>query len=75
MSRCASLSLAMKLMTVTSRVWPYPVTASYTLLDALWVPWQVIVNNRVAELQVEALRAGLGGDEYARPGLELVQQG
>ena len=48
--------------------------AADALLDALRVPRQVVVHDRVAELQVQALGAGLGGDEDARARLELVDE-
>ena len=50
------------------------VAATDALLDALRVPGQVVVHDRVAELQVQALGAGLGGDEDDRAGPELVDQ-
>ena len=50
------------------------VAAADALLDALRVPGQVVVHDGVAELEVQALGAGLGGDEHARAGAELVDQ-
>src|SRR5205085_2735608 len=50
------------------------VTAADSLRDALRVPRQVVVHDRVAELQVEALSACLGRDEHPRPSLELMHQ-
>ena len=39
------------------------VAAADALLDLLRVPWQIVVDDHVAELEVEALGAGTGGDE------------
>jgi hypothetical protein len=44
------------------------VAATDALLDTLWVPRQVVVDDDRAELKVDALRGGLGGDHV---GLEL----
>ncbi|HYV45120.1 MAG TPA: hypothetical protein VFA20_09685 [Myxococcaceae bacterium] len=54
---------------------PVPVAAADALFDALRVPRQVVVHDGVAELQVEALGAGLGRDEHPGALLELVHQG
>ena len=40
-----------------------PVDAADALLDALGVPRQVVVDDRVAELEVQPLSAGFGRDE------------
>ena len=48
--------------------------ATDALLDALRIPRQVVVHHRVAELQVQPLRAGLGRDEHVRARRELVDQ-
>ncbi len=61
-------------MTVTVVLLAVAMAAPDALLDALRIPGQVVVHDRVAELQVEALRAGLGGDEHLRARLELVNQ-
>ena len=45
------------------------------LLDALRVPGQVVVDDGVAELQVEALRSCLGRDQHHGPRPELVHPG
>src|SRR6266571_2821080 len=39
-----------------------PVTAADALLDALWIPRQIVVNNERAELKVDAFRTSFGGD-------------
>ena len=44
------------------------------LLDALRVPRQVVVDDRLAELEVQPLRAGLGADEDLRARAELVHE-
>ena len=44
------------------------------LLDALRIPRQVVVDDGVAELEVQALGAGLGGDEDPRARPELVDE-
>src|SRR5687768_537743 len=44
------------------------------LFNALRVPRQVVVDQRLAELKVQALGAGFGGDEDRRSRLELVNQ-
>jgi hypothetical protein len=41
-----------------------PVTPADTLLDTLWIPGQIVVNDCVAELKVEAFRARLSRYEY-----------
>ena len=51
------------------------VAAADALLDALRVPGQVVVDDGVAELQVEALRPRLGRDQHHGPRPELVHQG
>jgi hypothetical protein len=48
--------------------------ASDPLLDALRVPGQVVVDERVGELEVEALGPRLGGDEHLGPSAELVDE-
>ena len=50
------------------------VAAADALLDALRVPRQVVVDDRLAELEVQPLRAGLGADEDLRPRAELVDE-
>ena len=50
------------------------VAAADALLDALRVPGQIIVDDRVAELQVQALRARLRRDQDPRTLLELVHE-
>ena len=52
---------------------PDPVDAADALLDAHRVPRQVVVDHRVAELEVAALAAGLGGDQDPRS--RLVTEG
>ena len=54
---------------------PIAVAATNALLDALRIPGQIVVHDGVAELHVKALRAGLGGDQHYRAGLEFVDQG
>src|SRR6266540_2362383 len=44
------------------------------LLDALRVPGQVVVHDRLAELQVQSLRSRFRRDQDSRPGSELVNQ-
>ena len=50
------------------------VDAADALLDALRVPRQVVVDDRVAELEVQALGAGFGRDEDLRSVSELVDK-
>ena len=50
------------------------VAAADALLDALRVPRQVVVHHQRAELQVDALGAGLGGDHDAALLAEVVHQ-
>ena len=64
----------MKLTTVTSRCWLYRVAASDPLLDALRVPRQIVVDDRLAELKVQPLRASLGAHEDLRARAEFVNQ-
>ena len=52
-----------------------PVAAPDTLLDALRIPRKIVVHERIAELQVQSLGAGFGGDEHPRTGRELVNEG
>ena len=42
------------------------VYASDPLLDSHRIPWQVVVDQKVAELEVPALATSLGGDQYLR---------
>src|SRR5579864_3652987 len=51
-----------------------PMAAPNTLFDALRVPWQIVIDDRVAKLQVQALGAGLGAHKHLRPRAELVHQ-
>jgi len=39
------------------------VATADALLDALWIPWKVEVHHQRTELQIDALRGGLGGNE------------
>ena len=48
--------------------------ASNALLDALRIPGQIVVDDRLAELQVQTLRAGLRADQDSRTGPELVHE-
>jgi len=50
------------------------VAPSNPLLDALWIPWQVIVDDGVAELEVQPLCPRLRGNEDSTPSFELVDQ-
>ena len=50
------------------------VAAADALLDALRVPRQVVVDDQRAELEVDALRAGLGGDHDAALLAEVVDE-
>jgi len=51
------------------------VAAADPLLDALGVPGQVVVHDDIAELQVDALRGGLCGDDQrvVTTGMELLK--
>ena len=51
-----------------------PVAAADALLDALRVPRQVVVDDRLAELEVQPLRARFRADEHLRPRAKLVNQ-
>ena len=44
------------------------------LLDSLRIPGQIVIDDRVAKLQVQTFRAGFGGNEDSRPGFEFVHQ-
>ncbi len=50
------------------------VAAADALLDALGVPGQVVVDHQIAELQVDALGGGLGGDHDGRLVAEIFHQ-
>ncbi len=50
------------------------VAAADALLDALRVPGQVVVHHQVAELEVDALGRGLGGDQDRRLVAEVLHQ-
>ena len=50
------------------------VAAANALFDALGVPWQVVVDDQRAELQVDALGPGLGGDHDAGRFFEMLDQ-
>ena len=54
---------------------PVTVAAADALLDALRVPGEVVVHHQGAELEVDALRAGLGGDHDLPLLAEVVYQG
>src|SRR6266699_4689647 len=41
---------------------PVAMAAADALLDALRVPWQVVIHHKGAELEVDTFRAGLRGD-------------
>ena len=45
------------------------------LLDALRVPGQVVVDHRLAELEVQSLGSGLGAHQHLGPRAEFVNQG
>ena len=51
-----------------------PMAAADALLDALRVPRQIVVDDRLAELEVQPFRAGLGADEDLRTRAELVHE-
>ena len=51
-----------------------PMAAPDTLLDALRVPRQIVVDDGLAKLQVQSFCAGLGADEDLGTGAELVYQ-
>jgi hypothetical protein len=40
-----------------------PMTSSYSLLNSLWVPWQIIIEYQITELQIQAFGARFGRDE------------
>ena len=44
---------------------PNSVNAPESLFDAIWVPRQIVIDDDVRRLQVDALASGIGGDEYA----------
>src|SRR5262245_16702436 len=52
-----------------------PMTAPDALFDALGIPWQIVVDNGLAKLQIQAFCAGLGAQEYFGTGAELVYKG
>jgi hypothetical protein len=49
-----------------------PVAPANPLLDPLRIPWQVVIYNRVAKLQIQPLCARLGRYEDSRTCLEFV---
>ena len=51
-----------------------PMAAPDTLLDALRVPRQIVVDDRLAKLQVQPFCAGLGAYENLRTRAELVHE-
>src|SRR5580698_8300765 len=51
-----------------------PMASPDTLFDALRVPWQIVIDDRLAKLQVQALGAGLGAYEDLRTRAELVHE-
>src|SRR5262245_17739524 len=54
---------------------PIPVTAADPLFDALWVPRQVVIYDRVAKLKIEPFCARLSRDKNPRTCLEFMNQG
>ena len=73
-SRCASLSLRDEVDDRDVALLAVAVAAADALLDALRVPRQVVVDDRLAELEVQALRARFGADQHLRARAELVHQ-
>src|SRR5262249_51170237 len=53
---------------------PVPVDATNALLNALWIPGQVVVDDRVAKLEIQAFCASLGRNEHLRLVLELMDE-
>ena len=51
-----------------------PVAATDTLLDALRIPRQVVIDDRLAELEIESLRARFRADEHLRPRAEFMNE-
>src|SRR5947209_5500736 len=51
-----------------------PMAATNTLLDALRIPGQVVIDDCLAELEIEPLRACFGADEHLRPRAEFMNQ-
>ena len=49
--------------------------AADALLDALGVPGQVVVDDQRAELEVDAFRGGLGGDQDRRMIAKMLDEG
>ena len=72
--RCASLSLARKIDHRHVARLAVAMAATDPLLDTLRVPGQVVIDDRVTELQVEPLGTRFGSNEYAAAALELVHQ-
>ena len=54
---------------------PVTMAAANALLDALGIPWQVIVHHESAELEIDALCPGLGGDHDAAFLAEVIDEG
>ena len=50
------------------------VAAADALLDALGIPRQVVIHDQRAELEVDALRAGFGGDHDAAFLAEIIHK-
>ena len=53
---------------------PVPVTAADALLDPLGVPWEVIVHDKRAELQIDALGSGFRGNHDLSLLFEIVDE-
>ena len=41
------------------------VDASESLFEAIWIPWQVVIDHQVGVLKVYAFTSGIGSDEHA----------
>jgi len=41
---------------------PVTMRATYTLLDALWIPWQIVIDYQGAKLQIDALSTRFSGN-------------
>lgn len=51
------------------------VTAADALFDLLRIPWQVVIDHRVAELKVQTFGAGVRYDEDAGVTFEVIHDG
>ena len=49
--------------------------AAYALLDALGIPWHIVVDHQIAELEVDAFGGGFGGNHDAGLIAKVINEG